>query len=191
MADQEFVRQTAGDYSKEGVLKTLRQVSQSDLRDCQTIFYLLDRYHVESGDPVHLFGNLYLQLYPVRPGSLHVTIGLLNQPRPTNFLYKVTLHYKPSPDINIHSEDVFQGLLIGRLMKAEKGTHYVVFLTARYGLYACLSTTVDKYEASSPYYDDDGHNPIPTRRSRVLSVTRRSSNSLLLLKWSTGAHWKT
>ncbi|KAL5329766.1 hypothetical protein ACEPPN_003284 [Leptodophora sp. 'Broadleaf-Isolate-01'] len=145
----EFAEQ---DYSKEGVLQTLLRVSQSDLRDCRTICYLLSTYHFESTEPVRLSDHYSLQLYPIRAGSLHPNLQTPIKPLDTNLLYKVTLRFE-TPNNNSYSEDIFQGLLIGRLMKDGEATHYVVFLTSEYQLYACLSGSLSKFE-ESPYRSD-------------------------------------
>ncbi|KAL5328281.1 hypothetical protein ACEPPN_001779 [Leptodophora sp. 'Broadleaf-Isolate-01'] len=161
MADQvspstpriESVEQRAGDYSKEDVLQILLQVSQSDLQDHGIISHMLGTYHFESSEPVRLSDHYSLQLYPVYAGSLHPNLQTLIKPIDKNLLYKVTLRFE-TPSNNSSSEDIFQGLLIGRLMKDGEATHYVVFLTSEYQLYACLSGSFSKYE-ESPYRVDN------------------------------------
>ncbi|KAG4443274.1 hypothetical protein IFR05_001218 [Cadophora sp. M221] len=65
-----------------------------------------------------------------------------------NLLYKITLHKADK------HEQLLQGFLLGRLMKGNMATHYVIFLASDHRLYACRSSAIDKYDMG-PYRDID------------------------------------
>ncbi|KAH6723374.1 hypothetical protein BKA61DRAFT_586337 [Leptodontidium sp. MPI-SDFR-AT-0119] len=164
----EFAEQ---DYSKEGVLQTLLRVSQSDLRDCRTICYLLSTYHFESTEPVRLSDHYSLQLYPIRAGSLHPNLQTPIKPLDTNLLYKVTLCFE-TPNNNSYSEDIFQASL-------KKVLTVAILLTTRFTTSPTTSTATATI--------------ISTIRRRSSSMIRGSLNSLValkLLKWFIAVHLK-